>query len=71
MSYCDENGCINRQRHLGGDPIEMTNNKQQTAMKKVLVFTIKAVLFLTVGIICKLLISMFDDYNAAFKNGWH
>jgi hypothetical protein len=33
MSYCDENGCINRQRHLVGDPIEMTNNKQQTAMK--------------------------------------
>ena len=30
MSYCDENGCINRQRHLVGDPIEMTNNKQQT-----------------------------------------
>jgi hypothetical protein len=49
----------------------MTNNKQQTAMKKVLVFTIKAVLFLTVGIICKLFIAMFDDYNAAFKNGWH
>jgi hypothetical protein len=49
----------------------MTNNKQQTAVKKVLVFTIKAVLFLTVGIICKLLIAMFDDYNAAFKNGWH
>ena len=32
MSYCDENGCINRQRHLVGDPIEMTNNKQQTAV---------------------------------------
>jgi hypothetical protein len=29
MSYCDENGCINRQRHLVGDPIEMKNNKQQ------------------------------------------
>jgi hypothetical protein len=50
---------------------DMTNNKKQTAVKKVLVFTIKAVLFLTVGIICKLLIAMFDDYNAAFKNGWH
>lgn len=49
----------------------MSNNKQQTAVKKVLVFTIKAVLFLTVGIICKLLIAMFDDYNEAFKNGWH
>ena len=49
----------------------MTNNKQQTAVKNVLVFTIKAVLFLTVGIICKLLIAMFDDYNGAFKNGWH
>jgi len=47
------------------------SNKQQTAVKKVLVFTIRAVLFLTVGIICKLLIAMFDDYNAAFKNGWH
>ena len=33
MSYCDENGCINRQRHLVGDPIEMTNNKQQTAVE--------------------------------------
>jgi hypothetical protein len=33
MSYCDENGCINRQRHLVGDPIEMTNNKQQTALE--------------------------------------
>jgi hypothetical protein len=33
MSYCDENGCINRKRHLVGDPIEMTNNKQQTAVK--------------------------------------
>ncbi len=48
----------------------MSNNKQ-SIMKKVLVFTIKAVLLLTVGIICKLLIAMFDDYNAAFKNGWH
>jgi hypothetical protein len=48
----------------------MSNNKQ-SMMKKVLVFTIKAVLLLTVGIICKLFISMFDDYNAAFKNGWH
>ena len=34
MSYCDENGCINRQRHLVGDPIEMTNNKQQWAVDK-------------------------------------
>jgi hypothetical protein len=33
MSYCDENGCMNRQRHLVGDPIEMTNNKQQTAVE--------------------------------------
>ena len=33
MSYCDENGCINRQRHLVGDPIEMKNNKQQTAVE--------------------------------------
>ncbi len=49
----------------------MTNDKLQTTAKKVLVFTIKAVLFLTVGIICKLFIAMFDDYNAAFKNGWH
>ena len=40
-------------------------------MKKVLVFTVRIVLFLTVGIICKLLIAMFDDYNAAFKKGWH
>ena len=52
-------------------PTEMTKNKLYTVVKKVLVFTIKAVLFLTVGIICKLLIAMFDDYNAAFKNGWH
>jgi leucyl-tRNA synthetase len=35
MSYCDENGCINRQRHLVGDPIEMTNNKQQTAVEQI------------------------------------
>ena len=48
----------------------MSNNKQ-SIMKKVLVFTIKTVLVLTVGIVCKLLIAMFDDYNAAFKNGWH
>ena len=48
----------------------MSNNKQ-SMMKKVLVFTIKAVLLLTVGVVCKLLIWMFDDYNAAFKNGWH
>ena len=40
-------------------------------MKKVLVFTIRIVLLFTVGIICKLLIAMFDDYNAAFKKGWH
>ena len=40
-------------------------------MRKVLVFIIRTVLFLTVGIICKLLIAMFDDYNEAFKNGWH
>jgi hypothetical protein len=40
-------------------------------MRKVLVFTTKAVLLCTVGIICKLLIAMFDDYNAAFKKGWH
>jgi hypothetical protein len=33
MIYCDENGCMNRQRHLVGDPIEMTNNKQQTAVE--------------------------------------
>jgi hypothetical protein len=52
-------------------PTEMTKNKLYTVVKKVLVFTIKAVLFLTVGIICKLLIAMFDDYNAAFKKGWH
>ena len=52
-------------------PTEMTKNKLYTVVKKVLVFTIKAVLFLTVGIICKLLIAMFDDYNEAFKNGWH
>jgi hypothetical protein len=49
----------------------MTNNKQQTVMKKILVFTIKIVLLCTIGIICKLLIVMFDDYNEAFKNGWH
>lgn len=40
-------------------------------MKKILVFTMRAVLFLTVGIICKSLIAMFDDYNAAFKKGWY
>lgn len=40
-------------------------------MRKVLVFTIRTVLLCTVGIICKLLIAMFDDYNAAFKKGWH
>jgi hypothetical protein len=28
MNYCDENGCMNRQRHLVGEPIEMSNNKQ-------------------------------------------
>ena len=33
MSYCDENGCINRKRHLVGDPIEMTNNKQQSSVQ--------------------------------------
>ncbi len=33
MSYCDENGCINRQRHLVGDAIDMKNNKQQTAVE--------------------------------------
>ena len=40
-------------------------------MRKVLVFTVRIVLLVTVGILCKLLIAMFDDYNAAFKNGWH
>jgi hypothetical protein len=38
MSYCDENGCMNRQRHLVGDPIEMTNNKQQTAVDSIIEF---------------------------------
>ena len=39
MSYCDENGCINRQRHLVGDPIAMTNNKQQTEINAVKYFS--------------------------------
>jgi hypothetical protein len=30
MSYCDENGCVNRKRNLVGEPIEMTNNKQSS-----------------------------------------
>jgi hypothetical protein len=32
MNYCDENGCQNRKRTLV-EPIEMTNNKQQTLVE--------------------------------------
>jgi hypothetical protein len=32
MNYCDENGCQNRKRTLA-EPIEMTDNKEQTVMK--------------------------------------
>jgi len=32
MNYCDENGCQNRKRTLA-EPIEMTDNKQQTAVE--------------------------------------
>ena len=32
MNYCDENGCQNRKRTLA-EPIEMTYNKEQTAVE--------------------------------------
>lgn len=34
MSYCDENGCMNRKRNIVGEPIEMSNNKQITMYYK-------------------------------------
>ena len=38
---------------------------------KIVKTTVKIVLLLTVGVICKVLLLMFDNYNAAFKKGWH
>ena len=49
----------------------MTNETKQTAVKRALLFTVRIALLLTVGVVCKLLLLMFDGYNAAFKKGWH
>lgn len=49
----------------------MTNEIKQITVKKALLFTVRIVLLLTVGVICKVLLLMFDNYNAAFKKGWH
>ena len=49
----------------------MTNETKQTAVEKALSFTVRIVLLLTVGVVCKLLLLMFDGYNEAFKKGWH
>ena len=49
----------------------MTNETKQTAVKRALLFIVRIFLLLTVGVVCKLLLLMFDDYNEAFKKGWH
>ena len=36
MNYCDENGCMNRKRNLVGDSIEMSNDKQTTAVSQLI-----------------------------------
>jgi hypothetical protein len=50
MNYCDENGCQNRKRTLA-EPIEMTDNKEQTAVQ---LYTEEQV---------KMAIQMADKYN--------
>lgn len=49
----------------------MTNETKLTAVKKASLFIVRIALLLTVGVVCKLLLLMFDGYNEAFKKGWH
>ena len=62
---------INADKIISQSTNQMTNETKQTAVKKALLFTVRIVLLLTVGVICKVLLLMFDNYNAAFKKGWH
>ena len=49
----------------------MTNETKQTAVERALLFIVRIALLLTVGVVCKLLLLMFNNYNEAFKKGWH